>query len=87
MRREERVIEERYNDQQPGRVAGEIRDAAEALTQTLQALEDPAWQRTGIYNWPERRERTVEWIARHTVHEGEHHLTDIHRLLTSAPGR
>jgi hypothetical protein len=23
----------------------------------------------------------VDWIARHTVHELHHHLTDVHRVL------
>jgi len=81
MRREERVIEERYNEQQPAQVAREIRDAAESLAATLASLDDGGWNRTGIYSYPERRVRTVEWIGRHTVHEGEHHLQDIDRLV------
>jgi S-DNA-T family DNA segregation ATPase FtsK/SpoIIIE len=81
MRREERVLEERYNDQQPELVAREITDAAESFAQTLEALNADEWQRTGTYNWPERRVRTVEWIGRHTIHEGEHHLRDIDRLV------
>jgi deoxyribodipyrimidine photolyase-like uncharacterized protein len=86
MRRDERVAEERYNEQQPAEVAREIRDAAEALAATLESLDDGGWTRTGIYNYPERRVRTVEWIGRHTVHEGEHHLRDIDRLVRSTQG-
>jgi DinB superfamily len=86
MRREERVVEERYNDQQPAVVAREISEAAEAFAQALEALDDDSWQRTGVYNWPTTQVRTVEWIGRHTIHEGEHHLQDIDRLVTLAPG-
>jgi predicted carbohydrate-binding protein with CBM5 and CBM33 domain len=82
MRREERVIEERYNGQDPAQVAREIAEAAEDLAATLDALDDPGWERTGIYNWPTTRVRTVEWIGRHTIHEGEHHLRDIDRVST-----
>ncbi len=87
MRRDERVIEERYNEQQPAQVAGEIRDAAESLAATLASLDDDGWNRTGIYNYPERRVRTVEWIGRHTLHEGEHHLQDIDRLVGFTHGQ
>lgn len=85
MRREERVVEERYNDQSPAQVAREITGAAASLSRTLDSLDDDGWQRTGIYNWPERRVRTVEWIGRHAIHEGEHHLLDIDRLVLAAP--
>lgn len=81
MRREERVVEERYNEQQAVQVGGEITDAAESLAVEFETLDEDAWNRTGVYNWPERRVRTVDWIGRHTIHEGEHHLQDIDRLV------
>jgi hypothetical protein len=85
MRREERVSEERYNEQRPAAVAGEIIQAAQMLARTLEDLDDDAWQRTGMYNYPTTRVRTVEWIGRHTVHEGEHHLQDIEGLVAASP--
>ena len=81
MRREERVTEERYNEQSPDVVAAELTEAANALADALDALDEAGWQRTGVYNWPESRPRTVDWIARHTIHEGEHHEMDVQRLL------
>jgi S-DNA-T family DNA segregation ATPase FtsK/SpoIIIE len=84
MRREERVTEERYNEQRPAAVAGEIAQAAQVFAETLEDLDDDAWQRTGVYNYPTTRVRTVEWIGRHTIHEGEHHLQDIEALVASA---
>jgi len=86
MRREERVGEEGYNGQEPAVVAGQITAAAEALSQTLEQLDDDGWSRTGIYNWPTTQVRTVEWIGRHTVHEGVHHLMDMATLLDSCEG-
>lgn len=83
MRREERVIEERYNDQPPDRVARELAAAATALVSVLESLRDEDWTRTGRYNYPTERIRDVGWIGRHTVHETEHHLLDIERLMAS----
>jgi DinB superfamily len=81
MRRDERAIEEAYNEQDPLVVAGEIEAAAAALTQVLSALDDAGWARTGIYPWPEPAVRSVAWIGSRTVHELVHHLFDNRRLL------
>lgn len=84
MRRDERAVEERYNDQDPLVVADEITAAARQLTEVLRALDDKGWLRTGIYPWPAPAVRTVEWIGRLTAHELTHHLFDARRLLRSA---
>ncbi len=81
MRREERVLEERYNAQDPAVVAGQITAAADALAITLEGLDDAGWRRTGVYHWPTTEVRTVDWIGRHTVHEAVHHRQDIGSLL------
>jgi hypothetical protein len=81
MRRDERVAEEGYNAQEPADVARQLAAAAESLALTLEALDDAAWERTGIYHWPTTAVRTVDWIGRHTVHEAVHHLRDISLLL------
>ena len=80
MRRDERVVEDRYNEQDPAVVAQEILDAADAFVETLDSLDHPGWQRTGIYNYPTPQVRTVEWIGVHTVHELLHHRVDIGTL-------
>jgi predicted carbohydrate-binding protein with CBM5 and CBM33 domain len=81
MRRDERAVEEHYNGQDPAVVAGQLAAGASDLTRTLAALADTGWQRTGVYQWPVREVRTVEWIGRHTAHELAHHLFDSRRLL------
>jgi hypothetical protein len=81
MRRDERVTEERYNEQDLATVLDEVAAAADELASAFEALDDAGWQRTGIYSYPTREVRTLEWVGRHTIHEGEHHLLDIERQL------
>ncbi len=85
MGREERVVEGRYNEQDPAKVAEELGEAASALAHMLASLDERGWQRTGVYNWPTTQVRSVEWIGRHTLHEGRHHLWDVERLLHGTP--
>jgi hypothetical protein len=33
--------------------------------------------------WPEATERDLGWVGRHAVHEGEHHLMDVCRVLAA----
>lgn len=86
MRRDERVTEDRYNEQDPDRVARELEHATEELATYLAGLDDRAWSRAGIYLWPVRAERTVEWIGQHTVHEAVHHLLDVDQSLAATDG-
>jgi hypothetical protein len=81
MGRDERAVNDRYNDQAPDTVARALTEAAGALTTVLAPLDDAGWARTGTYFYPEPATRDVDWIARHTVHELHHHLTDVHRVL------
>jgi DinB superfamily len=77
MGRDERVVERRYNEQDPLVVATELGAAADTLAATFEGLDEAGWARTGIYNWPTPTERDLAWLARHTVHEGMHHLRDV----------
>ena len=77
MRRDERVAEDRYNEEDPAEVVAEILTRAEALASLLDGLDNIGWLRTGLYNYPEPALRTVEWIAIHTVHELLHHRGDL----------
>ena len=87
MRREERVTEERYNDQEIATVLQELTNAAERMASALDELGDQQWARTGIYPWPEPAERSLVWLARQTLHEGLHHLEDITRGCNVLTGR
>jgi hypothetical protein len=87
MRRDERAVEQRYNEQVPAVVAEELALAATTIAADLEAFTDADWGRTMTYLYPERAERTLTWVAQHTVHEGEHHLLDVGRVLRAARGR
>lgn len=86
MEREERVVRDRYNDQDPNAVAEQMVVAGELLAVSFAALDDPGWARVGVYNWPERAERSMLWLARHTLHELTHHLDDFDRVVQAASG-
>lgn len=87
MGRNERVVRDRYNEQDPPTVATELATNAEALAADVEVLTPDQLARTVLYNYPERQERTVLWMIRHTVHEGHHHLLDVGRSLRAARGR
>jgi S-DNA-T family DNA segregation ATPase FtsK/SpoIIIE len=79
MGREERVMLDAYNAQNPQTVLTELAKATNDLAHAFGALRPEQWSRTGIYNWPVAESRTVLWLGRHTVHEMEHHLMDLTR--------
>jgi len=84
MHRDERVTLARYAAETPQDVSRELKMAAEMLAWAFSGLDDGQWQRRCIYNFPEASERTVLWLGRHAVHEGEHHLRDVDAALRSA---
>jgi hypothetical protein len=84
MNREQRAVDEAYNEQDPDRVAEELREAGAAIAAVLDGLGDAGWARTGVYNFPATAVRDVDWIARHTLHELTHHLMDVDRGLAAS---
>lgn len=67
-------------EQIPDAVARQLCDAASLFTNVLSRLDDD-WQRTVIYNYPTPTERSLAWVAVHTLHEVEHHLLDVRRQI------
>jgi S-DNA-T family DNA segregation ATPase FtsK/SpoIIIE len=84
MHHEERASLARYATGEPAEVGRELKMAAELLARAFEGLDQAQWQRRCILNFPEARERTVLWLGRHAVHEGEHHLRDVDAALRSA---
>lgn len=82
MGRDERVEHDGYRDQEPDDVARQLTDAAFLFANVLARLEPQEWDRTMIYNYPEPRERSLRWVAVHTLHEVRHHLLDARRQLS-----
>ena len=87
MRRDERAIEERYNEQGPAEVADELAAHADALAADVSGLSESDFARTMTYFYPEKAVRPLTWVVQHTVHECEHHLLDVGRVLRAARGR
>ena len=77
MGRDERAVHDGYADQDPADVARQLADAALMFGHVLGRLSAGDWDRTLVYNYPEKRERPLRWVAVHTLHEAQHHLLDV----------
>jgi DinB superfamily len=77
MGRDERVELDGYATQDPADVARQLNDAARLFGNDLDRLTAAEWDRRVIYTYPEPAERTLRWLAIHTVHEVRHHLGDV----------
>jgi hypothetical protein len=86
MGRDERVELDGYAEQDPTDVAQQLGDAAQLLANDLDRLSRSDWDRTVIYTYPYRAERSLRWLAVHTVHEVDHHLLDVRRQILGRPG-
>ena len=67
-------------------VARQVTDAAAMFANDLDRLTTTDWERTVIYRYPKTSERSLRWVAVHTLHEVRHHTLDIQRQL-GEPGR
>ena len=74
------AVEERYNQQDPVAVAGDITSAAARLADRFDGVSGDAWQRTG--NRSDGARFTVESFARYMVHDPVHHLDDVAKGFT-----
>lgn len=82
MGRDERVEHDGYAEQDPRDVARQLIDAAQLFANVLGRLGPDDWDRTTVmYNYPSRSERSLRWVAMHTLHEVGHHLLDVRRQL------
>ncbi|MHB1534808.1 MAG: DinB family protein [Acidimicrobiales bacterium] len=87
MYREERVALCGYSAHPVTAVVDQLTMAAELCATAFAALDASAWDRRFLYNWPSTAEQDLAWLGRHTVHEGEHHLMDVVRVLEAVAGR
>lgn len=81
MGRDERVDHDGYAEQDPAAVSRQLGDAALLFDDVLARLGPGDWDRTVMYNFPRRSERSLRWVAVHTVHEARHHLLDVRRQI------
>jgi hypothetical protein len=82
MGRDERVDHDGYAEQDRRHVTRQADDAARLFANVLARLGPADWERAVVYNHPHRSERSLRWVAVHTVHEVRHHLLDVRRQLT-----
>jgi DinB superfamily len=79
--RDERVEHDGYAEQEPEDVARQLADAAQMFSNVLARLTADDWDRTVVYHYPETCERSLRWVAIHTMHEAQHHLLDTRRQV------
>ena len=82
MGREERVEHDGYRGQRVEDVARQLSDAALLFGNVLNRLAPADWNRRVVYNYPAPQERSLAWVAVHTLHEVVHHVADIRRQVT-----
>ena len=81
---DERANDQAYNDLDRTEVLGWLELACAELASILEAVNADDWTRTGRLA---AGERDVLALARNGVHEGSHHLRDVHRVLALVRGR
>ena len=81
MGREERVQYDGYAEQDITDVARQLSDAARLFANVLSRLSPHDWDRSVMYNYPGPCERSLRWVAVHTVHELHHHTLDVRDQL------
>jgi hypothetical protein len=81
MNREQRLIDLRYDQQDPAAVTAELLGYAAEFLAAAEALDEVQLRRTGLYNYPVPQDRPLSWLLRHTAHEVRHHLYDVRRVL------
>ncbi len=86
MGRDERVELDGYAGQHLADVARQLDDAAQLFAHDLDRLSETDWDRTVIYTYPHRAERSLRWLAIHTIHEVRHHLLDVRRQIPGGAG-
>ncbi|HVL26686.1 MAG TPA: DinB family protein [Acidimicrobiales bacterium] len=70
----------RYNEADPAAVADDLAANADRLAATFESMPEEGWARAHV---PRGNPRTAAFAARRAVHEGNHHLLDIGRVLRS----
>jgi hypothetical protein len=81
MGRDERADHDGYRSQDVADVARQLIEAGRLFAHVLDLLDDDGWTRTLVYNWPEPADRSLRWVAVHTVHELVHPQRDIELVL------
>ncbi len=74
------AVEDRYGEQDPAVVAGELQHAAEAIAGSFAAVAGDQWERRGRRS--DGAAFTVRTFGQYFVHDPVHHLYDVSRATT-----
>jgi hypothetical protein len=72
---DETAVADRYQEQEPAKVAAELLESAQVIANHFQGLAEDQWQRTGRRS--DGAAFTVETFARYFIHDPVHHLYDV----------
>ena len=70
-----------YAGDAPAQVAGEVVIAADLYARTWDRIPATLHGRTMRFAFPREAVRSLPWVAAQTLHEVEHHLGDMRRLV------
>jgi SAM-dependent methyltransferase len=79
---DETAIAEKYGEQDPATVSGELLDAAERVAERYESVPPGAWGRRGFRS--NGSEFTVESIGRYHLHDLVHHAWDVRAAVARA---
>jgi hypothetical protein len=69
------AIDDRYDEQDPATVSGELADAGAALGALFAGVSGDGWERTGYRS--DGAAFTIDSISRYYLHDIEHHIWDV----------
>lgn len=81
--RDHRVDLGLYADDSVAGLAEELPVAARLFARAFGRLDQAQLARPLIYNFPAPTERTILWLGQQTVHESEHHGTDVDAVIAA----
>lgn len=70
-----------YAGDDPVTLAVEVELAGGLFARTISALDADTLARPIFYGWPTPGTRTLRWVAAQALHESEHHLGDVERIV------
>jgi len=82
--RDHRAALAHYPDEDPPTVANEVEMAAGLVARSFAGVSPEGGSLRCLYNFPQPSERTVVWLAQHTLHEAVHHVRDMDIVMDRA---
>lgn len=76
-----RIEKGMYRVDDPGDIAEDLIVASRLFDRTLGVITASEGERPIFYGWPRPATRTLRWVAAQALHEVEHHLADVQRLV------